>query len=164
MSLLLKNSGCATLHCASTWPTTASCWKRLADRPVSLRRWRSTCIPSGMPCSPLPAREALLPLDGVLVRHWDPDNRPAHTGIRFGARLYEIEGITLVAVRAYFDENLHHKGLHFVAVDRSDYGRLYRIARHCAATRNRRRRRPFSIRGSSISCGKTRLATWSRRT
>src|SRR5262249_35216007 len=38
-------------------------------------------------------RGPVLPIDGVLVRDWDPDSRRTNPGIQIGMRLYEIEGI-----------------------------------------------------------------------
>jgi hypothetical protein len=41
----------------------------------------------------------LLPIDGVLVRDWDPDNRSTNPGVQLGMRVYEIQGIKFVRVR-----------------------------------------------------------------
>ena len=71
---------------------------------------------------------ALLPIDGVLVRDWDPDGRRRRAGASFGMRLYEINGIRFVEVSAYFDGGLDGSALDFFAVDRKDYTRLYRLA------------------------------------
>jgi hypothetical protein len=67
-----------------------------------------------------------LPIDGVLVRDWDPDDRSA--GLRIGMRLYAIDGVRFARVRFACHDDLVGAGLDFVAVDRKDYGRLYRIA------------------------------------
>jgi adenylate kinase family enzyme len=69
-----------------------------------------------------------LPLDGVLVRDWDPDNRRGDPGLRIGMRPYEIDGVRFVRVCFVPDSNLDCSGLDFTAVDRKDYRRLYRIA------------------------------------
>jgi cell division protease FtsH len=76
-------------------------------------------------------RGALLPLDGVLVRDWDTDNRRAGPGVRIGMRLYEIAGLRFARVRFVPHDNLNCAGLDFAVVDRKDYARLYRIALKC---------------------------------
>src|SRR5258707_3158539 len=73
-------------------------------------------------------RGALLPIDGVLVRDWDPDNRRTAPGLQIGMRMYEIEGIHFARVRFLPADNLNCWGLDFAAVDRKDYARLYRVA------------------------------------
>lgn len=73
----------------------------------------------------------ILPIDGVLVRDWDPDNRRVYPGIRLGLRLYSIEGIRFARVRFQPEDDLNCAGLDFIAVDRLDYRRLYRIALRC---------------------------------
>jgi cell division protease FtsH len=79
-------------------------------------------------------RGPVLPLEGVLVRDWAPDNRHTSPGVQIGMRLYEIEGIHFVRVRFLYDDHLHAGGVDFVAVDRKDYRRLYRIALRCRQT------------------------------
>jgi hypothetical protein len=74
---------------------------------------------------------ALLPVDGVLVRDWDPDNRRLHAGIQLGMRLYHIQGIAFVKVRFAFNDQQNGWGLDFIAVDRKDYRRFYKIALRC---------------------------------
>lgn len=69
------------------------------------------------------------PIEGVLVRDWDPDNSRENPGIYFGSCHYEIRGVPFVVVRAHFCECLRCATFNFVAVDRKDYRRLYRIAR-----------------------------------
>jgi hypothetical protein len=69
-----------------------------------------------------------LPLDGVLVRDWDPDDRRSDPGVRIGMRLYEIDGVRFVRVTFLYDTDLSCAGLDFTAVDRQDYRRLYRVA------------------------------------
>jgi hypothetical protein len=76
-------------------------------------------------------RKELLPVDGVLVRDWDPDNRLTHPGIQMGIRVYEIQGIRFARVRFHFDDRANCWGLDFVAVDQKDYYRLYRIGLLC---------------------------------
>jgi hypothetical protein len=72
----------------------------------------------------------LLPIDGVLVRDWDPDNRRTFAGVQLGLRLYEIEGVRFVRVHGDVDERNMWLG-NFAVVDRKDYRRLYRIALRC---------------------------------
>lgn len=76
-------------------------------------------------------RGPLLPIEGVLVRDWDPDNRRSAPGLQIGARLYEIEGVRFVRVRFAFNDTCNSWGLDFAAVDRKNYRRLYRIALRC---------------------------------
>jgi cell division protease FtsH len=73
----------------------------------------------------------LLPVDGVLVRDWDPDNRRVYPGLRLGMRLYSIEGIRFTRVRFGYSEQQNGWGLDFIAVARADYRSLYRIALRC---------------------------------
>jgi hypothetical protein len=72
-----------------------------------------------------------LPVDGVLVRDWDPDNRRIDPGLQLGMRLYEIEGVRFVKVHFVYNDQQNGWGLSFVAVDRKDYRRLYKIALRC---------------------------------
>jgi hypothetical protein len=76
-------------------------------------------------------RRELLPVDGVLVRDWDPDNRRTEPGVQIGMRVYEIEGIRFARVRFHQDDHANCWGLDFVAVDQKDYRRLYTIAIRC---------------------------------
>jgi cell division protease FtsH len=76
-------------------------------------------------------KRELLPIDGVFVRDWDPDNRRTAPGFQIGMRFYDIEGIRFVRVRFQHNDRLNGWGLDFVAVDRKDYKRLYKIALHC---------------------------------
>src|SRR4029078_7900768 len=73
----------------------------------------------------------LIPIDGVLVRDWDPDNRRVYPGVRLGMRLYTIEGIRFARVRFGYSEQQNGWGLDFVAGGRSDYQQLYRTALRC---------------------------------
>jgi hypothetical protein len=73
----------------------------------------------------------VLPIDSVLVRDWDPDNRRLHAGLQLGMRLYDVQGIRFVKVRFAHNDTQNGWGLDFVAVDRKDYRRLYRIALEC---------------------------------
>jgi cell division protease FtsH len=76
-------------------------------------------------------RRELVPLEGVLVRDWDPDNRRTNPGVQIGMRVYEIEGVRFVRVRFHYNDQTNTWGLDFVAVDTCDYRRLYRIALCC---------------------------------
>ena len=73
----------------------------------------------------------ILPLDGVLVRDWDPDNRRSDPGVSLGLRMYHIDGIRFVCVGFHFADGDPHSGFLFTAVDRKNYRRLYRIAVRC---------------------------------
>jgi cell division protease FtsH len=76
-------------------------------------------------------RGRLVPVEGVFVRDWGPDNRRTSPGFEIGIRLYEIDGVRFARARFLPDDHLNFWGLDFVAVDRADYGRLYRIALRC---------------------------------
>jgi cell division protease FtsH len=71
------------------------------------------------------------PIDGVMVRDWDPDNRRFAPGFQLGLRLYEIEGVRFARVRFHYADRPNLWGLDFLAVDQKDYTRLYRIALRC---------------------------------
>jgi cell division protease FtsH len=74
---------------------------------------------------------SLLPIDAVLVRDWDPENRRVDPGVQLGMRLYEVEGIRFARVRFPYHDRRNWNGLDFYAVERKDYRRLYRIALRC---------------------------------
>jgi hypothetical protein len=74
---------------------------------------------------------ALVPIEGVLVRDWDPDNRRTSPGIQIGMRVYTASGVPFVRIRFAHDDRANCWGLDFVAVDRKDYLRLYRVALRC---------------------------------
>lgn len=76
-------------------------------------------------------RRELVPLDGVLVRDWDPDNRRTNPGVRIGVRVYEIEGIRFARAQFSHDNDSNCAGMDFAAVDEKDYARLYKIAVRC---------------------------------
>jgi hypothetical protein len=76
-------------------------------------------------------RGELLPIEGVLVRDWAPDNRQTSPGVQIGMRVYEVEGARFVRVRFVPKDHLNGWGLDFVAVDQKDYRRLYQIALRC---------------------------------
>lgn len=73
----------------------------------------------------------MLPIDGVMVRDWDPDNRRTDPGIQLGLRLYTLEDIRFVQVRFNYHDRRHWGGLNFHAVDRKDYRRFYKLALRC---------------------------------
>ncbi len=72
-------------------------------------------------------RGELLPIDGVLIREWYPDADATETGVCFGLRFYEIEGVRFVSVNAGHHRRAPYWTLNFFVVDRKDYRRLYRI-------------------------------------
>ncbi len=76
-------------------------------------------------------RGPLSPLDGVLVRDWDPDNRRSMPGVQLGMRLYHIENVHFVRICFTHNNDLNCWGLDFVVVDSKDYHRLYKIALRC---------------------------------
>ena len=76
-------------------------------------------------------KREILPIDGVLVRDWDPDNRRTEPGVQLGLRVYDIEGIRFVRVCFAHDDYQNRGGVDFIAVDRKDYRRLYKIALRC---------------------------------
>jgi len=71
---------------------------------------------------------AILPIEGVIVRDWDPDNRRSHPGVRLGCRLYELEGIRFVRVQFDFDNYHNGSGFDFAAVERRHYWKFYKRA------------------------------------
>jgi hypothetical protein len=76
-------------------------------------------------------RGEFLPVDGVLVRNWDPDHRRTQPGTNLGLRLYEIESVRFVRVSFHFTRKNNYWGNTFFVVDRKDYRRLYQIALRC---------------------------------
>ncbi len=76
-------------------------------------------------------RGPLVPIDGVLVRDWDPDNRRTYLGAQLGLRLYDVEGVRFARVSFTYHDHRHYSGLTFDVVDRRDYRRLYRVALRC---------------------------------
>lgn len=73
-------------------------------------------------------RGPVVPLAGVLIRDWDPDNRRHWPGLRFGARLYEIDGVRFARAHAGVSDSLYTSGYDFFAVARADYPRFYKLA------------------------------------
>ena len=76
-------------------------------------------------------RGPFLPLDGVLIRDWDPDERRTNPGMQLGARLYDVEGIRFARVSFGYDDNVSYGSFDFFVVDRKDYRRYYRVALRC---------------------------------
>ena len=76
----------------------------------------------------LAKKVALIPIEGVLIRDWDPDNRRIYPGVQLGARLYEIEGIRFARVRFAYDNHQNGWAFDFITVERKNYGKLYKIA------------------------------------
>src|ERR1700719_849789 len=73
-------------------------------------------------------KKALLPIEGVLIRDWDPDNRRVYPGVQLGCRLYDLEGIPFVRVRFAYDTHQNGWAFDFIALARKNYLKLYRIA------------------------------------
>jgi len=84
-----------------------------------------------LPWSRKRKRRELLPIEGILIRDWDPDTRQTNPGVQIGMRIYEIDGIRFVRVRFHHDDRFNGWGLDFVAVDRVNYRRLYKVALRC---------------------------------
>src|SRR5262245_52506497 len=63
-------------------------------------------------------RGEILPIEGVLVRDWHPNNRRVHPGMLLGMRLYEIEGIRFVRVRFPYTPQVNVWGFDLTVVDR----------------------------------------------
>jgi hypothetical protein len=76
-------------------------------------------------------RGEIFPLEGVLIRDWDPDNRHSHPGVQIGLRAYEIQGVPYARIRFPHTDNANFWGLDFTVVDRKDYYTLYRVALGC---------------------------------
>jgi cell division protease FtsH len=73
-------------------------------------------------------KKALVPIEGVLIRDWDPDNRRIYPGVQLGCRIYELEGIRFARVRFAYDNHQNGWAFDFIAVERTNYRKLYRIA------------------------------------
>jgi hypothetical protein len=73
----------------------------------------------------------LLPVDGVLLRHWDAYRCRTDAGALYGMRLYTIDGVRFAHVSFDFSQKYSWGCHNFVVVDRADYQRLYRIALRC---------------------------------
>src|SRR5271163_3157244 len=58
---------------------------------------------------------ALLPIEGVLIRDWDPDNRRIYPGVQLGARVYELQGVRFARVRFAHDNHQNGWAFDFVA-------------------------------------------------
>ena len=77
-------------------------------------------------------RIGMAPLDGVLIRDWDPDFRRHSTGVTIGLRLYEIDGIRFGRICFMFETmNANPTAFDFAVVAKADYIKLYRIAVRC---------------------------------
>ncbi|QEL15811.1 AAA family ATPase [Limnoglobus roseus] len=74
-------------------------------------------------------RGRFVPLDGVFIRDWDPDFRKTWPGMNFGLRLYHLSGITFVRSYVGCAIKEYGSGYDFLVCDRSDYTRLYRLAK-----------------------------------
>jgi hypothetical protein len=85
----------------------------------------------GQPLLKKARRGPLVPIDGVLVRDWDPDNHRTYSGAQLGLRLYDVEGIRFARVCFQYHDQRNYAGQMFYVVDRRDYRRLYRVALRC---------------------------------
>lgn len=72
-----------------------------------------------------------VPLDGVLVRDWNPDDRRTYPGVGIGARLYTLRGVIFARVRCALSNDLDYRAGDFAVVDRAAYRRFYRLAVEC---------------------------------
>ena len=73
-------------------------------------------------------KRGILPIEGVLIRDWDPDNRRVYPGVQLGCRLYHLQGIPFVRVRFAYDNHQNGWAFDFIAVERKNYRQLYRLA------------------------------------
>jgi cell division protease FtsH len=73
----------------------------------------------------------VVPLDGVLIRDWDPDSRRYYPGVRFGVRVYEAGGVRFARAYAGVSDSVYTCGYDFFAVGRADYPRFYKLAVRC---------------------------------
>jgi hypothetical protein len=73
-------------------------------------------------------KKALVPIEGVLIRDWDPDNRRVYPGVQLGCRIYELQGVRFARVRFAYDNHQNGWGFDFITVERKNYLKLYRIA------------------------------------
>ncbi|QVL31557.1 ATP-binding protein [Telmatocola sphagniphila] len=74
-------------------------------------------------------RGPVLPLEGLLVRDWNPYFRRTHAGVTFGVRGYRIEGIPFARIQALLDEGkASQRCVKLFIVGKEDYLRLYRVA------------------------------------
>jgi hypothetical protein len=85
----------------------------------------------GVPLLKAARKGKLLPMEGVLVRNWDPENRKSDSGVELGGRLYEIESIPFAVVHMDVDQNVAWTAVDFFVVDRRNYQHLYKIALRC---------------------------------
>jgi cell division protease FtsH len=76
-------------------------------------------------------KREFFPVDGVLVRDWDPSNRREFDGVNIGMRVYEIEGIRFVRVLFGYSTQQNNWAFVFTAVGKADYRKLYRVALRC---------------------------------
>ena len=97
-------------------------------------------------------RGPVLPLNGVLVRDWDPDDRRTSPGVQHRHAPLRDRRHPLRPRPLLPHDNLNGWGLDFVAVDRKDYRRLYRIALRC------RREQRAAERAAGAAAGAARPA------
>lgn len=67
-----------------------------------------------------------VPLDGVFIRDWDRSWPKHNAGMRFGLRLYTIDGIRLARCVSEYSSDLYDFAHSFFVVSRADYLPLFR--------------------------------------
>jgi hypothetical protein len=80
-------------------------------------------------------RGPLVPLDGILLRDWLTGGRHYWPGAKFGVRLYTAEGIRFARVVALLDKDYSEEHYDFFVVDRSEYVKLFRLAKRASRER-----------------------------
>jgi hypothetical protein len=73
-----------------------------------------------------------LPVDGVLIRTWEPSYPQVEDGVLLGMRIWEIQGVRFASVVLNY-EHIRRTGLEFIAVERKHYSTLRKIANQLAA-------------------------------
>ncbi|HVL11229.1 MAG TPA: ATP-binding protein [Gemmata sp.] len=80
-------------------------------------------------------RGELVPLEGVLLRDWLTGGRHYWPGAKFGVRLYAADGVRFARVVAHLDNDYQEEHYDFYIVDRSEYVKLFRIAKRASRER-----------------------------
>jgi hypothetical protein len=76
-------------------------------------------------------KREIIPIEGVMVRDWEPHNRRVWCGMNLGMRVFEIEGIRFCRVLFGYDNQQNNWAYVFTAVSRSEYIKFFRIALRC---------------------------------
>src|SRR5437868_6828751 len=66
-------------------------------------------------------RGPLVPLQGMLIRDWDRSHPRQWAGVKFGLRLYRLDGIRLARTVAEHDTKQFTSQFNFFVVSRADY-------------------------------------------